>query len=163
MKQKAAWISKHRRPFPEVEKKLKGAAAISAANKKAEDAKNPKPATTATAPAATQKLNVKRRATEVTTAPAAKKPTIEESEARVAQKALRRSQINYEDVESELDDIMECLEREGEESDNTTLKTREEENFEKFEKNFNNKKFKKSNEPVVAAIAAPKRSVQKQQ
>ena len=52
-------------------------------------------------------------------------------------KIERRGRINYEDPDSEVEDMLSCLE---DDDDQDNLKTEKEEDFETFERNYNNKK-----------------------
>ena len=52
-------------------------------------------------------------------------------------KIERRGRINYENPDSEVEDMLSCLE---DDDDQDNLKTEKEEDFETFERNYNNKK-----------------------
>ena len=49
-------------------------------------------------------------------------------------KIERRGRINYDDLDSEVDDMLSCLEEDEED-----LRTGKEEDFDTFERNYNNK------------------------
>lgn len=66
-------------------------------------------------------------------------------------KIERRGRINYEDPDSEVEDMLSCLE--DDDDDQANLKTEKEEDFETFERNYNSKKnnITKQNKTEIAA------------
>lgn len=74
------------------------------------------------------------------------------SEEEMLKKIERRGRINYENPDSEVEDMLSCLEEE----ETDVMKTEKEEDFETFERNYNNKKnnnIKKENKNEVVIKA----------
>lgn len=70
-------------------------------------------------------------------------------------KIERRGRINYENPDSEVEDMLSCLE---DDDDQDNLKTEKEEDFETFERNYNNNKsnITQENKKELAATANKK-------
>lgn len=85
--------------------------------------------------------------------PAAESLSLDEQEELIRKKIQRKDHINYEDIESEVDDILSCMGEEEEEHPHglNSLKTKEEDEFEEFEKKFDakHKNAEKTNKPIV--------------